>query len=531
VLSVRIQTPTSDRIVSRRVSGLTFRKVAGGGHADAQVHLNAPLASYPDLGPDCKLYVYDSAGRTVWEGYTNQPGMTYTDDGEGFDVNAQGIMTLASDAASPVLYRDTSYDSWSVSGAVTPSANASVGTFPDDAGATAGLGCMLLGFNPGQPLGSAAGKAAMTYTGPRADGQLFGAVQFVHDGGLSSSDYKMQVYMGPSDTFYNANLSTGAATLTGYYSTDYTVGSALAVILQHTGAATNVSTSSDTLWLGWLIKGILGTLLDADGTENAPARVDYLLAHEVVGDAVNRFLAGVVDVNRVSIDTGTSYQIDQLAYADPVRLQQIIDDLAVYEPDYTWEITPSGGNGLVGFAYRPWGTTPRYVISTKDGYQRTGSDADLCNRVVVSWADETGKPQSLTVSSSVPALGSRVRYADPVTLPDGQGSSANAQRVGEAVLAAASQPPRSATATIARRILDLQTGRMIEPYDIEPGYLVRVRETGDDLRLTEMSYSHDDLAAQLTLGDPVYDNDQIIAASLRGRRLIPLNSGGTYVAA
>lgn len=532
-LSVRISTPTIDRYITSKVSGLSFHKVASGGHVDAQMQVNAPRSAFPDLGPDCKIWIYNRLGRTVWEGFANNPGSTFAEVGESFDLSALGISTLLTDMAQPVLYRDTSYDSWAPTGSATPSANAQVTTLPDGSDvALAGQPCMLLGFTPGQPLGNNAGKSTMGYAASLAPGQLFGAVFLRHDAGQNATDYKMQIYMGVGNTFYNASLSGTSASTTGVLGTDYTVGDSLVVALTHTGAATNVSTTVDTLWLSWQVLGILGSLRNADGIEQAPPRVTYLLASEVVADASYRFLGTQVDPNRVSI-AATTYQIDQLAYPSPTRMQAILDDLAVWEPGMTYEVTPSDGSGRYGFAYRPWddGRGPRYEISIRDrrtGFTQPGSDADLCNRVAVSWTDITGKAQTTVVTSTVPALGTRVRDADPVTLPAGRGSAANATRLGQSVLAATSTPPSAATATINRRIRDLCSGRMVDPWDIEPGYLVHVRETGQDLRLTEMSYDHDDRSATLTLGDPVYDTDQIVAALAKGRQLIPLNSGGTY---
>jgi hypothetical protein len=43
------------------------------------------------------------------------------------------------------------------------------------------------------------------------------------------------------------------------------------------------------------------------------------------------------------------------------------------------------------------------------------------------------------------------------------------------------------------------------PWEIEPGYLCRVRETGDDLRITQVDYDDDSCSMLLTLGTPVPD--------------------------
>lgn len=531
-LSLRIASEGgTDRLLSDRryLSGLTFRKVAGGGPADLQATLNIPRSAFPDLGAGDGVYVYAPTGVCLWEGFANNPGHSQGAAGESFDLNATGIMTLAADGASPLLYRDTAYDAWMTTGSNTPSANVGVSVYPDGSGLLAGEPAILLGFNPGQPLAGGQGLASMTYTPTLGDSQVIGAVWIKHDAGLTTTDYSMLLRAGADAAWWTATLTGVVDTVIGYVGADFAPETTHRAQLHHDGVATNVSTTVDTLWVGWQPQAMLGTLRTAAGVEVAPPRVDYLLASEVVADLVWRFLGGVVAAGRVSI-ADTAYQIDQLVYSAATRMQQVLDDLTLYEPDMTWEMLPDQGAGR-GFAYRPWPTTPRYIISTRDGFSQPGSDADLCNRIAVSWTDAQGRPQTTVVTSSVPALGGRTRDAEPVSLPDGQGSTANATKLGQAILAAASGPPVSGTAVVARPVLDLATGRMVAPFELEPGYVVRVRETGEDLRCTEVSYAHDDLAATLTLGDPTYTTEQYVAALASGRRLIPLNSGGTYTAA
>ena len=79
------------------------------------------------------------------------------------------------------------------------------------------------------------------------------------------------------------------------------------------------------------------------------------------------------------------------------------------------------------------------------------------------------------------------------------------------VLAAKATPPKAARAVVRRPILDRQTGAMVMPWEIEPGYVVSVRETGDLLRLTEMDYDDDAVATTLTLGTPQRTIEQMLA--------------------
>lgn len=532
-LALRIASPATDRHVTRWADGLTFRKVANGGCADLQTTLYLPRSTFPDLGPDAKVYLYDRTGRTIWEGFANNPGHDAGPGGESFDLSAEGIMTLVTDNAQPVVYRDTGLGEWvqHTGGQTVKAGTGQVGTLPDPSASDDDdpPPALVTAMTPGVGAVATNGRAGMLYEMPA--GQLVAAISADVVSGIDSTDWRTDIVLtaGTSDHPFAADASTTPAT-TGVLQlgTDWTVESGrVFVFLIRTGAATNIAT--DDVWTAWTNVAVAGSRLLADGSE-APAGLG-LFAYNVVEDCCGRFLAGLLDPNRVSVTPFAGlYEIDQLAYRDAVKMQQILDDLALFEPDMTWEVTPSAG-GLYGFTYREWGDEARYEISTRDGFNQPGSDGDLCNRVAVSWTDATGKQQTTVVTSSVPELGSRVRDADPVSLPDGQGSEANATKLGQTVLAAASSVPVAGTAVVKRRILDRQTGRMVPPWEIEPGWLVRVRETGQDLRLTEMTYAHDDRAATLTLGDPVYTTEQYVAALASGRRLIPLNSGGTYTAA
>jgi hypothetical protein len=72
-------------------------------------------------------------------------------------------------------------------------------------------------------------------------------------------------------------------------------------------------------------------------------------------------------------------------------------------------------------------------------------------------------------------------------------------------------PPKAATVTVRQPVADLLRGGRVMPYEIEPGYLVRVRETGDVLRLTEVEVDDEAGVAVLTLGEPILSEEQQLA--------------------
>jgi hypothetical protein len=146
-----------------------------------------------------------------------------------------------------------------------------------------------------------------------------------------------------------------------------------------------------------------------------------------------------------------------------------------------------------------------------DGYEAPGGDADLCNRIAVTWTDSRGRPRTTIRTSTVPDLGTRTRDAQTVALPAGQGSLINAQTIGDQILATKAAPPKAATVAVRHPILDMQEGRLIQPWQIQPGYVVRVIDTGDELQCTEVNYTHETRTMNLTLGTPVATSDQLLA--------------------
>jgi hypothetical protein len=76
-------------------------------------------------------------------------------------------------------------------------------------------------------------------------------------------------------------------------------------------------------------------------------------------------------------------------------------------------------------------------------------------------------------------LGTRVKDADPITCPTVRLKTANATRIGGQILTDKINPPKAGTILVRRPIVDQLTGNMVMPWEIEPGYLCRVRETGD----------------------------------------------------
>lgn len=530
-LTVRINDGRIDRHVTRHVSDLRFRKTAPGGHHSASMNLALPRETFTKLGPEDRIYIYDGrTGATVWDGYTENPGASDSRAGQAFELSALGGSVLASDQSEKLVYLDRTYEGWRRANSSAGSAATEVGAFPATASARAAdKEAIYLQFNPGQPV-DVSSRASINHQPFQDSPMSLGGVAGFWECGLISADYSIHLRVLPwvlADGYIVSQTAhtTGGA-FVAYAGTNFlTDRNTLQWFLLRLNSATNVAT--DNVWAGLGEIALAGQLLDRYGNTrpmNTAAHLAatnpvtaYILAHEVVEDLLGRMLKKC-DPNDAVIDS-TTFQIDQLTYFDGATAAQVFDDLALYEPNHHWGIGETLTSGLHRFWYRAWPTdTARYEITAKDGYSAPGGDIDLCNRITVYWTDSKGIKQATVRTRTVEALGTRTRDAEAITLPEGRGSSANAQRIGDRVLAAKADPPKAAVATVRRPLTDHLTGNQVMPWEIEPGYLVRVRETGDLLRLTEVEYVDADCAASLTLGEPVLTEEQRIVRLKKRRR-------------
>ncbi|GAA1909427.1 hypothetical protein GCM10009737_08370 [Nocardioides lentus] len=518
-LTVRVRDGRTDRVVTRHATGLQFSKTAPGGHSTAQVTLNLPLRTFPDLGPADRLWVYDArTSRCLWDGYTDNPGRGRGADGESFQLTASGGLTLAADQSEKLVYVDRSLSSWVPADGNLGSAQVDQST-SDAAGDST-----VLQFQSGSPVGRGS-RAGMRYTGFVDTTQTAGRIRFFFQGHKADAGYRVQIHRTTPDApgvlipvfeyWYGLRTETADHTAAEWPALEQAA-KQLQIALVRSGGATNVADDLSKV----TITSLVVTALLADQHGNAPRTPPrQVTASTVVADLCSRLLGTAVDPDAVHV-TDTTFEPEQFAYPDGATARRVLDDLALYEPDMLWEVLAATGDGLRGhaFAYRPWPTTPRYEISTADDYDAPGGEADLCNRVAVYWTAADGTEASTVVTAYVEQLGARIRDAEPVTLPAGRGTLADAQRIGGLVLAAKAAPPKAGTATLRRRIVDRLTGRVAYPWEIEPGHVARIRETGDELRITETTYVDADCAVELTLGEPLMTIEQHLAQLGRDRR-------------
>lgn len=477
-LSVRLKTASRDVHITAEVEDLTFGSTSPGGYDTCTLTLHRPLNFLPgELTIFGRLYIYD-AGGVVWEGRMQDPGRTAGTEGEVYQVAAVGGVAHTQDRTSPYIVIDRQIERWERIQLSTEHPKRETRIDEDSAG------------NPSIWLTAPTGtswatnaSASMHYPHIRRAGQKLGAYNCSGDcGKITAGTWKWRTV-----TRSPAGIGTVGRdldmTTAGIAQSQQEVGDSfpdgddqLEFRLQQTGGATQIP--DDGIWAIFAFVYVQAKLMDKSGVEQGTAYNygdGFNTADEVVQDLLGRFLPEYDGPNATV--TAASYAIEQMAYPDGVTPAQVLDDLVGFEIGYTWHVWESNpANDLFTFEWLLWPTTVRYEADINDGFSAPASGNTLYNKARVRYVDERGKVRSVAVSTGVPALTdagfNRTAFID---LGDQVSSSANATRAGQQFLLEHKNPVNAGRLTVARRIVDLQTGRMVDPWEIRAGSLIRVR--------------------------------------------------------
>lgn len=521
-LSVSVASAAATRHLD--VRDLSFTKDARGGDRSANFTLPEWVqASGPELGPQSKVMVDDTAtGRRVWEGNQELPGRTVDDSGHIWAMGAVGSAAVLDDRHRGYHAISQNYGDWKQGYQSNPQMTATASTHPrtdNDA--------LLFSIPRGVAVVSDGDRTTANFDMFKETGQRCGGFSFNVAAGIGDLKWRTEMVLlgdpsGEQRAKFRNFSKVPSGLITGEASVDFQRQHDVfrIRIRKDSGGATNMT--DDNHWaavtalrVSALRRGLDGT--DAFGTGTYTS--DWVLAHDVVIDALWHF-TNQVDIVRATIDKTFTHHIDQLSYPDGVRLSDMLDDLALLEPDLLWRVGPADQVEKHWFELGRWPTTPRYEADTSGGWSQPGGELDLSNSVELRWTDRRGREQSKTYTTSVPELDqwARTRDADPVRLGDEVGSENAADRIAAGILAQIITVPFSGTLTVDRPVRDLLTGGVAWPWEIEPGHLVAVRDLdGPPMRLTEMSYRDSDGAAALTLGTPVLTTEDLVATMHRSR--------------
>lgn len=469
-LAVRLTTSRADVLLVEEVQDLSWRSVVPGGFASATVTLSRPLDEIaPEIATYGRMYVYDTRdGSTVWEGRVEDKGKSAGDQGNPWQVTAVGPSASAKDESFSYLPIDSSVTSFERFGGSLTSATVGAS---NDASGNDGL---RVAFAGGVLVPQFAYVSGRSLRIQNAGLQLASVAATATGGGTGQWTSNLYVYgPGSPDLVDSVALTTTPTAMRGVVGSDFASGQySVHLRMDRTGAAaTPADDNANTMWTDVVMRT---TLVDEEGNPVSSYANDYVLASEIVQDLIGSHLPMVDGLDAFIEDT--TLQITQLAY-DSTTVADILGDLMALEGAFywaSWETIPRSGKWR--FEWRAWPTTVKYEAGVEDGWESPGSAADLYNEVRVSWKDSVGRTRSTLVTATVDALDAvgLTRSAE-IDLGQEVGTAASAASAGQAFLDEHNLPSQGGRLTIARPILNYDTGTLDDPWKIRPGGTIRLR--------------------------------------------------------
>lgn len=548
---VRLVSP--DNVVAVDAFEPSWSNSWRGGFKEATVKLHAPLnVRNPLLAPMNKLRIEDErTGKILSETYLDLPGRSRDHGGEVWEIGGVGPSARTFDRKLPYIGIDTSFEGWKQTFA-TKTSRMTAGTGNLPAGAEEGADCLLLQWQNGIAVDDT-DRLTMQYDRLRQTGQQVGGFQFTHREGFASTVQRTQVLTrtagGSEEIARNlawvTSLTQSSAASAGVGAA-FPTGRNLLKLRIYRSGGTAQNTDTENWWSGVTQMRISALRRDAAGAEiSGSGTYDnaYVLAHELVtdmlfwycGQLVGSDWISAVDLLDADIDQTFTYQIDQFVNMDPTTLGDLLEDLALFEPDMIWQLGESNSDGQHRFVLRRAldGSTlagdnesgARYIASAVDGWEEPGAEHELYNGLTVSWEDGTGKTQSKSYQSAedfgidVPDLDKWgiLREGNPIMLESRLGSVANADRIAEKYLERAATKPQAGKVTLRRKIHDAWHGRDIDPWEVETGYPMLVYDVDGLKPMPVTDLDVDDNEAVATLAEPVLTDEQLVNLYARGR--------------
>lgn len=511
-LMVRLSSLNSARNLSPvLLDDVSYSNAAPGGFTTAAVKLARPLELPTDeLTAYSTLEIIDArSGEQLWWGRLEDPGRA---SGDIWSLGAVGGSSHAKDVFDMVVYADKRTGSWK---------RTEQNNLPGVEYGTNESGAHHFAFPRGQVLATNS-RAVAQYQLFRDSAQHLAAVTGLDDFGRTTSSMQIQ-YVGRYGPAADANLKALNATTTA---TQFTASIGTDFSSLHRGVdmrliwtAAGATVADDVTWLNATGVKVLGTRVNRFGVELVAA-ADYssdlsgITVARIVEDVLGRFLP---EYDRAAslVDTTATALIDQLAYEDGTTAQQVLDDLMQLAPTHYWAAWGSDGGRGPRFEWQPWPTLVALqgIDADQDEFDSPGSAADIYNEVVVRWKDSADNSRETTVTASAPALTAagltRRGYVD---LGSQAGSAAQATTAGQAFLDSHKYPTNSGTVKVSRPIVDMVSGRTLQPWQLKAGVLCQVRNVfprPDSLNATQdghtifrvsaVSYSAKANEASLTL--------------------------------
>lgn len=495
-ISVRLINQRGDRRITRQLRDVSYDAGAPGGFKSAQMSLDRPIDYRPDeLTPYTKCVIEETRnGGVLWDGRLDDPGRSVGGSGQIWELTAVGGAAHAHDRTLPHVFVDKLPDEWKPA---TASAKYIETSETDSNGEDA-----IQQKAPEGTTWTQNDYGEVVYRRLPDTGQRLARIVADWDSATSTPNNTIEIGVSVGVSDFSAIVDWAVwdgigGNLIGVITTDWSAGTQYDVpyVLALRGGATVVVGNNAAQWFLPVVRTVLYSKSGSERTAASNYSSNTVRAYEVIEDLLGRILTEF-DGAGALVETDT-FDVDQWAYRQAVDSAQVLADAMVFHPGKRWLAWERNESGKYEFEWASWPTsTVRYEVPVIDGFDSPGSTADLVNYVNVLYIGGQGRPRHRRRTQTVELLdtagvtgGQLIREAY-IDLAEGAGSEANAIRAGDEHLAEHAFPASGATITIARPVLDRQTGRILMPWELPrhmPGHLIKalgVQSTRDVLNAT-----------------------------------------------
>jgi hypothetical protein len=479
-LAVRVSNARVDQMITGYLhGGVKFQKTDPGGFKAASFVVSQRLGFRTDLiMPYSRIYILDQrSGEVVFEGDVTHPGRSVSDDGALLEVQVDGGVERLNDWSGPRIYCDSDLTAWPKNTGTSHSA-ASVEVGADRGGS--GADALFLGLSSETHVETNY-RAEGIYSRIAEAGQSLGRINYSWDAGIGTGWLLRLIVSAPSTVARSQTVSTsGSGTSAAYVGPSWTAGASYGFLqLIWMGGSSNTG-PTDITWASVMDLTVVAYLWLKDGTRRAGVDTDdSVKATHVIEDLLGdpEILADTFDGPNASLAAGAGVNIMHLVFPDVVTPQGVLDELMKFEPSCTYVVGPSNPlNDKYTLTWMERSTVVRYELLTWTDEHSGGAQAtEQYDQVITRWRTPIGNLRFTTSTQSIPemtAVGRHRRFFQD--LSNVTGSTANASNANSTVLLDHRFPRNGGSVKVQRDIVDLFTGCKVAPYQIKPGYLVRV---------------------------------------------------------
>lgn len=482
-VAVRIKNDRYDGMLTGYLHGPPKCKFADpGGMVSGSFIVDQWLGLRSDIiMPYSRVYFYNKQnGDTIFEGDTSHAGRSASEDGSLLEVNIEGGVARLSDWSGPRIWADSDMTQW------VKTANSVIATSiqaGDDRGGS-GNDALILAFPSDQHVETNS-RIEAAYYRLREAGQELGRYNYSWDGGHTSGNpgwLVRSITTPPSTLGRSQVLSVSGSGISGAVTGISYPDGANVLLLQliwTSGSSNTGGSGADIVWTSIMNLQLIARLKDKTGAFIPGVNYnDYVRADQVWEDMLGtELLQNSFDGANAQIDTGTGFQIVQLAFPGGVTPQEVANQLMKFEQGMTYLIGASNPlNDKYSFKWIVRSNVPRYELVTWiDEYSASPQEVDQFDVAVASWRSPTGLIKQTVTTQSIPEMAavnrSRRIYQD---LSDTTSSATQATQANTTLLNDHRFPTNGGKIVVSRQIVDLWTGRRVEPYEIQPGYVARI---------------------------------------------------------